>query len=117
MGFNLIYWTPMGGSYFFGGSNLEKYGIFLKNGRLWPDWGNTTRADSAGLGSIGLNTLQWELDKATCSNNIKDMSIFYCPPFIARTPTGSSSNLPSCTNFMHREVSRFSNFANANISL
>ena len=25
------------------------------------------------------------------------MSIFYCPPFIARTPTGSGSNLPSCT--------------------
>ena len=22
---------------------------------LWPDWGNTTRADMAGLGSIGLN--------------------------------------------------------------
>ena len=57
MGFNLIYWTPVSGSYFFGGSNLEKYGKFWKNGcfsgRIWPDWGNTTWADLAGLGSIG----------------------------------------------------------------
>ena len=55
MGFNLIYWTPMGGSYFFGGSNLD---FFLKNGRfsgpIWPDWGNTTWADLAELSSIGL---------------------------------------------------------------
>ena len=59
MGFNLIYWTPMGGCYFLLGSNLEKYGKFWKNGRfsgrIWPDWGNTTWADLAGLGSIGLN--------------------------------------------------------------
>ena len=56
MGFNLVYWTPMGGSYSFF-SNLEKYGKFWKNdrfsGRIWPDWGYTTRADLAGLGSIG----------------------------------------------------------------
>ena len=49
----------MGGSYFLLGSNLEKYGKFWKNGRfsgrIWPDWGNTTRADLAGLGSIGLS--------------------------------------------------------------
>ena len=36
---------------------MEKYGKFWKNGRfsgrIWPDWGNTTRADMAGLGSIG----------------------------------------------------------------
>ena len=48
----------MGGSYFFGGSNLGKYGTFWKNGcfsgRIWPDWGNTTPVDLAGLGSIGL---------------------------------------------------------------
>ena len=47
----------MGGYYFFVGSNLEKYGKFRKNGRfsgrIWPDWGNTARADMAGLGSIG----------------------------------------------------------------
>ena len=58
MGFNLIYWTPMSSSYFFEGSNLEKYGTFWKNGRfsgrIWPDWGNTTQADLAGLGSMGL---------------------------------------------------------------
>ena len=58
MGFNSIYWTPMGGFYFLMGSNLEKYGTFLKNGcfsgRIRPDWGNTARADMAGLGSIGL---------------------------------------------------------------
>ena len=49
----------MSGSYFFKGSILEKCGNFLKNGRfsgrIWPDWGSTTRADMAGLGSIGLN--------------------------------------------------------------
>ena len=48
----------MSGSYFFMGSNLEKCGFFLKNGcfsgRIRPDWGNTARADMAGLGSIGL---------------------------------------------------------------
>ena len=37
---------------------MEKCGIFWKNGRfsgrIWPDWGNTARADMAGLGSIGL---------------------------------------------------------------
>ena len=40
------------------GSNLEKCGKFEKNGRfsgrIRPDWGNTARADMAGLGSIGL---------------------------------------------------------------
>ena len=59
MGFNLIYWNPMSGSYFLYGSILEKCGNFRKNGRfsgrIWPDWGNTTWADMAGLGSIGLN--------------------------------------------------------------
>ena len=47
----------MSGSYFFMGSNLEKCGKFWKNGRfsgrIRPDWGNTARADMAGLGSIG----------------------------------------------------------------
>ena len=59
MGFKMIYWTSMSGSYFLYGSILEKCGKFWKNGRfsgrIWPDWGNTTRADMAGLGSIGLN--------------------------------------------------------------
>ena len=58
MGFNLIYWNPMSGSYFLYGSILEKCGNFRKNGgfsgRIWPDVGNTTWADMAGLGSIGL---------------------------------------------------------------
>ena len=58
MGFNLICWAPMSGSYFFGGSNLEEYGTFWTNDhfsrRIWPDWGNTTRADLVGLGSVGL---------------------------------------------------------------
>ena len=48
----------MSSSYFFMGSNLEKCGIFLKNGRfsgrIRPDWRNTSRADMAGLGSIGV---------------------------------------------------------------
>ena len=25
------------------------------SGRIWPDWGNTARADMAGLGSIGIS--------------------------------------------------------------
>ena len=53
----MTYLTPMSGSYFLYGSILEKCGFFLKNGRfsgrIWPDWGNTARADMAGLGSIG----------------------------------------------------------------
>ena len=61
MGFKMIYWTPMSGSYFMYGSILEKCGKFWKNGgfsgRIWPDWGNTTRADMAGLGSIGLTDI------------------------------------------------------------
>ena len=56
--FNLIYDTPISGKYFYLGSILEKCGKIWKNGcfsgRLWPDWGNTTRAAMAGLGSIGL---------------------------------------------------------------
>ena len=32
MGFKMIYWTPMSGSYFLYGSNSEKCGNFLKNG-------------------------------------------------------------------------------------
>ena len=50
----------MSASYFLYGSILEKCGNFGKNGRfsgrIWPDWGNTARADMAGLGSIGLKT-------------------------------------------------------------
>ena len=34
---------------------MEKQPFF--SGRLWPDWGNTTRAAMAGLGSIGLSVL------------------------------------------------------------
>ena len=52
----------MSGSYFWKGSILEKCGIFWKkgrfSGRIWPDWGNTTRADMAGLGSIGLTSVR-----------------------------------------------------------
>ena len=48
----------MCGFYSLVGSTLEKCGRFWKNdrfsGRIWPDWGNTVRADIAGLGSIGL---------------------------------------------------------------
>ena len=51
----------MSGEYFFIGSNLQKCGFFLKNGRfsgrIWPDWGNTAWADMAGLGSKGLRAL------------------------------------------------------------
>ena len=44
----------MNGSYFLVGSVLEKYGKFWNNGRIWPDGANTARADTTGLGSIGL---------------------------------------------------------------
>ena len=58
MGFEMIYWTPISGSYVLKGCILEKCGNFGKNGRfsgrIRPDWGNTARADMAGLGSIGL---------------------------------------------------------------
>ena len=52
MVFNLIYWTPMSGSYFLYGSILEKCGFFFEkrpggygriweipHGQIWPDWG------------------------------------------------------------------------------
>ena len=49
----------MGGFYILIGSILEKCGKYWKNGcfsgRIWPDWGNATRADLAGLGSIELS--------------------------------------------------------------
>ena len=52
----------MSGSYFLLGPNLEKCGKFWKNGRfsgrIWPDWGNTTRVDMAGLGSKGLRHIR-----------------------------------------------------------
>ena len=51
MGFKMIYWTPISDSYFLKGSIYEKCGIFWKKQRIWPDWGNTARADMAGLGS------------------------------------------------------------------
>ena len=58
MAFNLIYWTPVGGKYILVCSNLEKCGKSWKkhrfSRRIWPNWGNTTWADMAGLGSIGL---------------------------------------------------------------
>ena len=61
----MIYCTPMSGSYFLYGSILEKCGNFWKNGRfsgrIWPDWGNTARADMAGLGSIGLSRIKLRL--------------------------------------------------------
>ena len=50
----------MSGSYFLYGSRsiFGKCGNFWQTSRLsgwiWPDWGKTTWADMAGLGSIGL---------------------------------------------------------------
>ena len=56
--FNLIYDTPISGKYFLLCFILEKCGKIWKNnrfsGRLRLDWGDTTRAATAGLGSIGL---------------------------------------------------------------
>ena len=40
---------------------MEKYGkIGRFSGRIWPDWGNTARADMAGLGVYRVNAL-WEI--------------------------------------------------------
>ena len=54
MGFKMVNWTPISG---LKRSILEKFGNVLKNdhfsGRIWPDWGNTARAYTAG--SIGLS--------------------------------------------------------------
>ena len=51
MGFNLIYWTPMGGSYFLLGSNLEKFWKILEKRPFF-------RADMAGLGKYhGLGSI------------------------------------------------------------
>ena len=51
----------MSDSYSLNSSILEKCGIFWKNGRfsgrIWLDWGNTARADMAGLGSIGIKDI------------------------------------------------------------
>ena len=59
IGFNLIYWSPICGKYFLDCSFLEKCGKIWKNGRfsgrLRPDWGNTARAATVGLGSKGLS--------------------------------------------------------------
>ena len=51
-------WLILFGGYFFGKmwKNMEKQPF---SGRLWPDWGNTTWAAMAGLGSIGLNDLRF----------------------------------------------------------
>ena len=38
----------------FPNSNVGRF-----SGRIWPDWGNTARADMAGLGSIGLSCTTW----------------------------------------------------------
>ena len=71
----MIYCTPMSGSYFLYGFILEKCGNFWKNGRfsgrIWPDWGNTARADMAGLGSIGLigTQLLGRLESSDLMNN------------------------------------------------
>ena len=43
----------MGGLYILAGSSLEICGKFW----IRPDWGNTVRADMAGLGSIGLKQI------------------------------------------------------------
>ena len=38
--------------------NVDNFGQFWKQKlRIWPDWGNTTRADMAGLRSIGIRSL------------------------------------------------------------
>ena len=65
IGFNLIYWSPICSQYFLDCSFLEKCGKIWKNGRfsgrLRPDWGNTARATTAGLGSKELTLFLYQL--------------------------------------------------------
>ena len=38
---------------------METFGkTAVFSGRIWPDWGSTTRVDMAGLGSIGLKPIK-----------------------------------------------------------
>ena len=50
MGFNLIYWTPICGKYFFDGSFFGKCGkICKKQLFFWVAWAATARLGSKGL--------------------------------------------------------------------
>ena len=55
MGFNLIYWTTMGGSYFLLGSNLEKFWKTLeKQPFFWADMAGLGKYHTGGFGGIGV---------------------------------------------------------------
>ena len=88
----------MSGSYVLHGSILEKCGNFRKkgrfSGRIWPDWGNTTRADMAGLGSIGLkhSTIVIYFFKVRKSSCYQHPSLSYHVDTLSRT----LEVLPSC---------------------
>ena len=73
MGFKMIYWTPMSGSYFFLGFYFGKmWNFFEKRPFFRADMarlGNTTRADMAGLGSIGLKRRPCTVIYASCNMN------------------------------------------------
>ena len=63
------------GWFYFG--KIWKNGRF--SGRIWPDWGNTARADMAGLWSIGLRkNCQKFLNRVLLRNSMEIMlfSIF-----------------------------------------
>ena len=51
MGFNLTYWTPMGGSYLLLGSKLENFWNFFKKRPFF-------RVDMAGLGKYHMGGLE-----------------------------------------------------------
>ena len=98
----MIYWNPISGLYFFSGSILEKCGNLWKNGRfsgrIWPDWGNTARADMAGLGSIGLSekdVFSW-FDSLVMFFFKKNRFKLFSPSY--NTVTTSSSHLLSDFN-------------------
>ena len=62
MGFNLIYWTPMSGSYFLGGSNLEKYGKFWKKLPFFQtDLAGLRKYYTGGFGRIGVYKVNLEI--------------------------------------------------------
>ena len=56
---------------------MEKCGNLWKNGRfsgrIWPDWGNTARADMAGLGSKGLRA-----DTVLFTTAFLSLLVFFC---------------------------------------
>ena len=60
MGFKMIYWTPMSGSYFLWGSILEKFGFFFKMAGLG-------KYHTGGYGRIGVYRVKHQFISCFCN--------------------------------------------------